>query len=175
MDHAFVEEVPSYIYTGKKQTSCFNYVLLDSATDNVRSPFKGIIEDFKGRKACYKQDWPAALCSGPRLLAPAMYIFFASALPVIAFREQLRREIVLLREGKGRSWKEVVIGLVWMCLDQSVLAEKSHMKINQDSGDDDSEAESDDSEILDELTSSRGELKLRSRSFGAEKHIQARI
>ena len=96
------------------------------------SPFKGIVEDFKSRKACYNQDWSNALCSGPRyiryvhdhfnnlnflsficfffspykywfwlfrylnvyvrILAPTTCIFFASALPVIAFGEQLSKE-----------------------------------------------------------------------------------
>jgi hypothetical protein len=32
------------------------------------SPFKGIVEDFKSRKACYNQDWSNALCSGPRYI-----------------------------------------------------------------------------------------------------------
>lgn len=92
------------------------------------APFEGIANDFKGRIACYKQDWVCALCSGvrcffpalkmpiqeqilygvlnflqcsnlpdvvfacSRILAPTMYIFFASALPVIAFGEQLSRD-----------------------------------------------------------------------------------
>ncbi|XP_050271832.1 boron transporter 4-like [Quercus robur] len=60
--------------------------------DNIKSPLKGIVSDFKGRIACYKQDWTAAFCCGPRILAPTTYIFFASALPVIAFGEQLSRE-----------------------------------------------------------------------------------
>ncbi|KAJ0090146.1 hypothetical protein Patl1_12783 [Pistacia atlantica] len=53
---------------------------------------KGISKDVKGRLACYKQDWMGALASGVRILAPTTYIFFASALPVIAFGEQLYRE-----------------------------------------------------------------------------------
>uniref|UniRef100_A0A7N2KUK8 Bicarbonate transporter-like transmembrane domain-containing protein n=1 Tax=Quercus lobata TaxID=97700 RepID=A0A7N2KUK8_QUELO len=57
---------------------------------NIRTPFKGIIKDIKGRAACYKEDWE--LCSGIRILAPTTYIFFASALPVIAFGEQLSRD-----------------------------------------------------------------------------------
>ncbi|KAL6216948.1 hypothetical protein ACLB2K_010166 [Fragaria x ananassa] len=60
--------------------------------DSIRSPFKGIVNDFKGRKACYKQDWIGGMCSGFRILAPTFYIFFASALPVIAFGEQLSRD-----------------------------------------------------------------------------------
>ncbi|KAL5190076.1 Boron transporter 4 [Glycine soja] len=56
------------------------------------APFKGIIQDFKGRAQCYKQDWICALCSGVSILAPTFYIFFASALPVIAFGEQLNRD-----------------------------------------------------------------------------------
>ena len=56
------------------------------------APFKGIIQDVKGRAKCYKQDWVTAICSGISILAPTFYIFFASALPVIAFGEQLSRE-----------------------------------------------------------------------------------
>ncbi|XP_052209086.1 probable boron transporter 7 [Diospyros lotus] len=59
--------------------------------DGLKTPFKGIISDVKGRLACYKQDWTEA-CYGLRILAPTAYIFFASALPVIAFGEQLSRE-----------------------------------------------------------------------------------
>ncbi|KAJ8770014.1 hypothetical protein K2173_009204 [Erythroxylum novogranatense] len=57
-----------------------------------KSPFRGIVEDFKGRKACYKEDWRSSLTLGFRILAPTTYIFFASALPVIAFGEQLSKE-----------------------------------------------------------------------------------
>ncbi|KAI4377128.1 hypothetical protein MLD38_014811 [Melastoma candidum] len=56
----------------------------------------------EGEKACYKQDWGAGL--GSRIMAPTTYIFFASALPVIAFREQLSREtgyIFLLDIARG--------------------------------------------------------------------------
>ncbi|KAF2317960.1 hypothetical protein GH714_041284 [Hevea brasiliensis] len=63
-----------------------------SAMHSVDSPFRGIVEDFNGRKACYLQDWTNALGTGVRILAPTTYIFFASALPVIAFGEQLSRE-----------------------------------------------------------------------------------
>ncbi|XP_027939770.1 probable boron transporter 7 isoform X1 [Vigna unguiculata] len=55
-------------------------------------PFGGVISDIKGRAACYKHDWTSALCSGIKILAPTFYIFFASALPVIAFGEQLNRD-----------------------------------------------------------------------------------
>ncbi|KAH0935988.1 LOW QUALITY PROTEIN: hypothetical protein HID58_013105, partial [Brassica napus] len=58
----------------------------------INTPFAGIIHDFKGRRKCYKQDWLAAFNSGVRILAPTLYIFIASALPVIAFGEQLSRE-----------------------------------------------------------------------------------
>ncbi|XP_062194309.1 boron transporter 4-like [Phragmites australis] len=57
--------------------------------DVLRNPFKGVIADVKGRASWYKHDWAAGLHSGFRILAPTMYIFFASALPVIAFGEQL--------------------------------------------------------------------------------------
>ncbi|KAI4377738.1 hypothetical protein MLD38_015318 [Melastoma candidum] len=68
------------------------YRRLVSCMDNIRHPFRGIIQDLKGRKACYKQDWVDSICSGARIMAPTTYIFFASALPVIAFGEQLSRE-----------------------------------------------------------------------------------
>ncbi|KAH9289308.1 hypothetical protein KI387_033425, partial [Taxus chinensis] len=53
------------------------------------SPFWGITKDIRGRLPCYKQDWLNGLNAGFRILAPTTYIFFASALPVIAFGEQL--------------------------------------------------------------------------------------
>ncbi|XP_017216495.1 boron transporter 4 [Daucus carota subsp. sativus] len=60
--------------------------------NSLKSPCKGMITDFRGRKACYRQDWTSALGTGASLLAPTTYIFFASALPVIAFGEQLSRD-----------------------------------------------------------------------------------
>ncbi|VFR01815.1 unnamed protein product [Cuscuta campestris] len=60
--------------------------------DYLPTPFKGVVEDFRGRRKCYKDDWMDAFSSGVRILAPTTYIFFASALPVIAFGEQLSRE-----------------------------------------------------------------------------------
>ncbi|XP_058112511.1 boron transporter 4-like [Magnolia sinica] len=58
----------------------------------MKAPFHGIVKDIKGRAACYKQDWAGGLCTGLKILAPTTYVFFASALPVIAFGEQLSRE-----------------------------------------------------------------------------------
>ncbi|XP_052885379.1 boron transporter 4-like isoform X3 [Gossypium arboreum] len=60
--------------------------------ENLKAPFKGIANDVKGRAGCYKQDWITGLRSGLGILAPTTYIFFASALPVIAFGEQLSRD-----------------------------------------------------------------------------------
>ncbi|KAJ0987941.1 hypothetical protein J5N97_006297 [Dioscorea zingiberensis] len=60
--------------------------------EHIKSPFRGVSEDFKGRAACYKQDWVVGIRSGFRILAPTLYIFFASALPVIAFGEQLSKD-----------------------------------------------------------------------------------
>uniref|UniRef100_A0A2N9FS50 Bicarbonate transporter-like transmembrane domain-containing protein n=1 Tax=Fagus sylvatica TaxID=28930 RepID=A0A2N9FS50_FAGSY len=59
---------------------------------NLRAPFRGIENDVRGRLQCYKQDWKSGLRSGIGILAPTTYIFFASALPVIAFGEQLSRD-----------------------------------------------------------------------------------
>ncbi|KAJ8573671.1 hypothetical protein K7X08_010182 [Anisodus acutangulus] len=54
-------------------------------------PFRGIKNDLKGRLLCYKQDWTSGIKAGFRILAPTTYIFFASAIPVISFGEQLER------------------------------------------------------------------------------------
>ncbi|CAN0896630.1 Boron transporter 4 [Linum grandiflorum] len=59
---------------------------------HISTPFKGITNDFRERWRCYKQDWTDGIHSGLRILAPTAYIFFASALPVIAFGEQLSRD-----------------------------------------------------------------------------------
>ncbi|KAL3849636.1 hypothetical protein ACJIZ3_011518 [Penstemon smallii] len=54
-------------------------------------PFRGIKNDIQGRLLCYKQDWTGGFKAGFRILAPTTYIFFASAIPVISFGEQLER------------------------------------------------------------------------------------
>ncbi|KAJ6808737.1 putative boron transporter 2 [Iris pallida] len=54
-------------------------------------PFRGIKNDLRGRLMCYKQDWTGGIRAGIRILAPTTYIFFASAIPVISFGEQLER------------------------------------------------------------------------------------
>ncbi|XP_009590550.1 boron transporter 1 isoform X2 [Nicotiana tomentosiformis] len=54
-------------------------------------PFRGIKNDLQGRLVCYKQDWTSGIKAGFRILAPTTYIFFASAIPVISFGEQLER------------------------------------------------------------------------------------
>ncbi|KAL0297319.1 UNVERIFIED_CONTAM: Boron transporter 4 [Sesamum radiatum] len=64
---------------------------------NPNAPLAGVTKDFKGRLACYKSDWIDTCGSGARILAPTAYIFFASALPVIAFGEQLSRDTGWLR------------------------------------------------------------------------------
>lgn len=55
-------------------------------------PFRGIKNDLQGRLKCYKQDWTGGFKAGFRILAPTTYIFFASAIPVISFGEQLDRD-----------------------------------------------------------------------------------
>ncbi|EMS63176.1 putative boron transporter 2 [Triticum urartu] len=54
-------------------------------------PLRGIKNDVRGRLTCYKQDWTGGFSAGIRILAPTTYIFFASAIPVISFGEQLER------------------------------------------------------------------------------------
>ncbi|KAF5935045.1 hypothetical protein HYC85_026174 [Camellia sinensis] len=75
-----------------KGVNSHDFIYRGQTTKNMKSPFRGIINDFKGKKVCYKQDWHDAFCSGTRILAPTTYIFFTSALPVIVFGEQLNRE-----------------------------------------------------------------------------------
>ncbi|XP_057536260.1 boron transporter 4-like [Amaranthus tricolor] len=58
----------------------------------MKKLFNGILCDLKGRLTCYKQDWYNGFKSGIGILAPTTYIFFASALPVIAFGAQLYRD-----------------------------------------------------------------------------------
>ncbi|KAM0948429.1 putative bicarbonate transporter [Dioscorea sansibarensis] len=68
-------------------------------------PFRGIKNDLEGRLRCYKQDWSGGFRAGisesyltdvflltSLILAPTTYIFFASAIPVISFGEQLERD-----------------------------------------------------------------------------------
>ncbi|CAJ2662616.1 unnamed protein product [Trifolium pratense] len=55
-------------------------------------PFRGIKNDLQKRLMCYKQDWTGGLNAGFRILAPTTYIFFASAIPVISFGEQMERD-----------------------------------------------------------------------------------
>ncbi|KAJ1418275.1 Bicarbonate transporter, C-terminal [Sesbania bispinosa] len=43
------------------------------------------------QELCAKQDWTSGFRAGIRILAPTTYIFFASAIPVISFGEQLER------------------------------------------------------------------------------------
>ncbi|XP_009376187.2 probable boron transporter 2 [Pyrus x bretschneideri] len=54
-------------------------------------PLQGIKNDLRGRLKCYKEDWTGGFKAGFRILAPTTYIFFASAIPVISFGEQLDR------------------------------------------------------------------------------------
>ncbi|KAA8540810.1 hypothetical protein F0562_024773 [Nyssa sinensis] len=54
-------------------------------------PFRGIKNDLRARLLCYKQDWTGGFRAGIRILAPTTYIFFASAIPVLSFGEQLER------------------------------------------------------------------------------------
>ncbi|KAM7258388.1 hypothetical protein ACFE04_014129 [Oxalis oulophora] len=86
-----LESIPTLQSNSIKLTNKLSSVFVEMGSSK-RVPFNGIKKDVKGRLACYKQDWLGALCSGIRILAPTTYIFFASALPVIAFGEQLSRE-----------------------------------------------------------------------------------
>uniref|UniRef100_A0A803LEH2 Bicarbonate transporter-like transmembrane domain-containing protein n=1 Tax=Chenopodium quinoa TaxID=63459 RepID=A0A803LEH2_CHEQI len=60
--------------------------------DNIKAPFRGITSDIRGRLSCYKQDWTNGFKYGVGILTPAASIFFASALPAIAFGELLKKK-----------------------------------------------------------------------------------
>ncbi|XP_021732094.1 boron transporter 4-like [Chenopodium quinoa] len=60
--------------------------------DYIKAPFNGIRSDVRGRLACYKQDWVNGFKHGIGILGPAASIFFASALPAIAFGELLNKK-----------------------------------------------------------------------------------
>eukprot|EP01025_Chloroclados_australasicus_P023921 TRINITY_DN240_c1_g1_i6.p1 TRINITY_DN240_c1_g1~~TRINITY_DN240_c1_g1_i6.p1 ORF type:complete len:511 (-),score=42.37 TRINITY_DN240_c1_g1_i6:800-2332(-) len=53
---------------------------------------RGIYQDLKDRLPWYQHDWKEGFNSGIRILAPATYIFFASAIPALAFGEQLSED-----------------------------------------------------------------------------------
>lgn len=53
---------------------------------------RGIALDFRGRLKCYADDWRQGGARGHHIIAPSLYIFFASALPALAFGQQLAVE-----------------------------------------------------------------------------------
>ncbi|KAL2932396.1 Boron transporter 4 [Bienertia sinuspersici] len=60
--------------------------------ESIRAPFRGIKSDIQGRLPCYKQDWIHGFKHGIGILTPAVSVFFASALPAIAFGELLNKK-----------------------------------------------------------------------------------
>ena len=63
--------------------------------DVVASVGRGVMKDYASRRACYRDDWTDAFdkedrTALTRILAATVYIFFASALPAIAFGEQFK-------------------------------------------------------------------------------------
>lgn len=75
-------------------------------------PFRGIKNDLKGRLLCYKQDWIGGFTAGYRILAPTTYIFFASAIPVISFGEQLHRSTDGILTGVQTLASTAICGLI---------------------------------------------------------------
>lgn len=55
-------------------------------------PFRGIIQDLKNRIPYYVSDWTDGFAAGPKIIAPATYIFFASVIPALTFGQQLYEE-----------------------------------------------------------------------------------
>ncbi|KOM44621.1 hypothetical protein LR48_Vigan05g222600 [Vigna angularis] len=60
--------------------------------ESLKTPLEGVKKDLQGRAEFFKDHWTSGLYAGTAILAPTTYIFFASALPVIAFGEQLSRD-----------------------------------------------------------------------------------
>lgn len=56
------------------------------------SPGSGVKSDVRGRLPWYRDDWHEGFRQGFRILAPATYIFCASAIPALAFGEQIADE-----------------------------------------------------------------------------------
>ncbi|KAL9440096.1 hypothetical protein AB3S75_018873 [Citrus x aurantiifolia] len=52
----------------------------------AKTPFQGMIKDFKVRAACYKQDWIGIRCTGLRILD-----FFASCSPCNRLRKAIKQ------------------------------------------------------------------------------------
>ncbi|KAK9807489.1 hypothetical protein WJX72_000529 [[Myrmecia] bisecta] len=52
-------------------------------------PRSGVAEDLQGRASWYKHDWLDGINAGYRIFAPSTYIFFCSAIPALAFGQQL--------------------------------------------------------------------------------------
>ncbi|AQL09798.1 Boron transporter 4 [Zea mays] len=83
--------VTAALYRLVKESAAMYCELTEMSGPN-KSPFSGVADDLKGRAGCYKQDWNHGFRSGLRILAPTLYIFFASTVPVIAFGEQLSKD-----------------------------------------------------------------------------------
>ena len=52
-------------------------------------PGAGIAADLHARWPQYRADWRDGFAAGPRILAPSTFMFLASALPALAFGQQL--------------------------------------------------------------------------------------
>ncbi|KAE8725388.1 putative boron transporter 3 [Hibiscus syriacus] len=98
----------------KRKLSGSSFQFAEEAMEESFVPFRGIKNDIRGRLKCYKQDWTSGLSAGFRYLNSIvmtnfccqcncmivlqdfgphhLYIFFASAIPVISFGEQLERD-----------------------------------------------------------------------------------
>ncbi|KAI8472029.1 MAG: putative boron transporter [Monoraphidium minutum] len=64
-------------------------VFTGSAVAEALRPGAGIARDVRARLPCYGADWRDGVRAGARILAPSTFIFLASALPAIAFGQQL--------------------------------------------------------------------------------------
>jgi hypothetical protein len=59
------------------------------AAMGLRAPGAGVAADARARAPWYARDWADGAAARGRLLAPAVFIFLASALPALAFGQQL--------------------------------------------------------------------------------------
>lgn len=68
MDAIFIAEkmivLPWYIL--KNCLTSILFLIIANTMDNLKTPFKGVAKDVKGRLACYKKDWFDSCGSGAR-------------------------------------------------------------------------------------------------------------
>lgn len=50
------------------------FLIAANIMDNLKTPFKGVLDDVKGRLACYKKDWLDTCGSGARCISFRLFL-----------------------------------------------------------------------------------------------------